>query len=123
MDSQIPFFCGSSENCLKLGHPDAPYQAIQNIEKHFVVVGTLEELDKSLFVMECLMQEYLSGLVKLKKRFLEKNKHQKNRDVVPLNIKARKEMKNRLKGEYIVYNYVKERLDQQYTQCVKDRKM
>ena len=62
MDSQIPFFCGEDLECLFLGNREALRIAKENIQKHFIVVGTLEDLDKTHVVMECLMPERLSQL-------------------------------------------------------------
>ena len=118
MDSQIPYLCGDTQECLTLGHPEAPEKTIENIEKNFLVVGTLEEMDKTYAVMECLVPEYLSGLVDLKNSLMVKfrSKHKK---VTSLNSTARKVVKERLGSEYIVYNYVKERLEKQYKKCKK----
>ena len=53
MDSQIPFFCGDSDDCRTLGSETALATAIENIEKNFVMVGVLEQLQESLTVLEC----------------------------------------------------------------------
>ena len=63
LDSQIPFLCGDSEECRTLGHPAAVNLTIANIERSFVVVGVLEQLDKTVEVMECLMPIVMKGLV------------------------------------------------------------
>ena len=118
MDSQIPFFCGDSEKCLNLGNIEAPKLAIRNIEKHFLVVGTLAEMDKTYAVMECLMPEYLSGLVNLNNK-QKIQKHSEHKEVVALNSTARMVLEERLQSEYTVYNYVKEKLDRQYRECQK----
>ena len=57
LDSQIPFFCGDSVTCRSLGRWEATADtsiitgsrealalAMSNINKHFVVVGLLEEV-------------------------------------------------------------------------------
>ena len=63
LDSQIPFLCGDSYECRTLGHPAAVDLTIANIEQSFVVVGVLEELEKTVEVMECLMPTVMKGLV------------------------------------------------------------
>ena len=63
MDSQIPFLCGDSEECRTFGHPAAVNLTIANIERSFVVVGVLEQLDKTVEVMECLIPNVMKGLV------------------------------------------------------------
>ena len=117
IDSQIPFFCGDTIDCLTLGHPDAARKSIENIEKDFIVVGTLAMMDKTFAVMECLIPDYLVGLKDIKRKLMIK-KHSKHDKTVPLNAKARKMMKRRLKSEYEVYNYVRDRLNRQYEECL-----
>ena len=58
MDSQIPFFCGDSEDCRTLGSQTALEMALFNIEHKFVAVGVLELLPQSLAVLECKIPNY-----------------------------------------------------------------
>ena len=51
-----------------MGHPDAVGLTIANIKKNFVMVGVLEELEKSVEVMECLMPTQMKGLVDIYKK-------------------------------------------------------
>ena len=51
MDSQIAFFCGNSRECRTLGSDKALEIAKQNIEKHYVTVGVLEDIDVSMEVL------------------------------------------------------------------------
>ena len=48
--------------CRTIGSRDALEQAKRNIVKNFVVVGTLEDLDMTHAVMECLMPTLFKGL-------------------------------------------------------------
>ena len=54
MDSQIPYFCGDTEECRTLGSRQALETAKANIESTFVVVGVLEELDMTHKVRTCI---------------------------------------------------------------------
>ena len=63
LDSQLPFLCGDSEECRTLGHPQAVARTIANIEHSFLVVGVLEQLEKTVTVLECLMPSTMKGLV------------------------------------------------------------
>ena len=45
---KITWFCGTSEACRTLGHPDSLPVAITNIERDFLVVGVLEEVKITL---------------------------------------------------------------------------
>ena len=122
MDSQIPYFCGSDDDCLTFGHPKAAQKAIESIEKNFVVVGIMEEMNKSIAVMECLLSDFLTGFMKIKTRF-SANFHKAHKNNVPLNNLAREEMEYRMANEYLVYNYVKRRLNDQYLECVNSGKI
>ena len=64
MDSQIPFFCGDSVDCRTLGSPTSVKKAIENIEKHFVMVRVLEHIHESLAVMESKMPQYFKVFIK-----------------------------------------------------------
>ena len=62
MDSQIPYFCGDTEECRTLGSRKALETAKANIESTFEVVGVLEELDMTHKVMTCLNMPIMQGL-------------------------------------------------------------
>ena len=58
---KITWFCGTSEACRTLGHPESIPLAIANIERDFVVVGVLEEvktLHSSLKRKELSLQKH-----------------------------------------------------------------
>ena len=116
LDSQIPFFCGDSPECLTLGSEAGLAQAMQNIESHFLMVGTLEELDKSYLVMECTMPGYMQGLQDMD-RHTDLHKRDKHGHTIPLSREAREVMENRLENEYRLYTFVRERLEKQYQKC------
>ena len=97
-------------------------RTIESIEKNFIVIGTLEEMDKSFAVMECLIPEYLSGIVDLKRKFMI-HKHSKHKKNVELSEDARKVIRERLNNEYLVYEYVKKRLDKQFKECLQAGKI
>ena len=90
--------------------------AMKNIADHFLMVGTLAELDKSYTVMECIMPDYLHGLgeFNIKTDFHKRDKHE---DVEPLSSEAREVMEERLENEYKLYEFVRERLNNQYNEC------
>ena len=62
MDSQIPYFCGDTEECRTLGSRKALETAKANIESTFEVVGVLEELDMTHKVRTCLNMPQHAGL-------------------------------------------------------------
>ena len=117
MDSQITFFCGEDIECLFLGNPEALRIAKENIQKHFIVVGLLEDLDKTHTVMECLMPEKMHQL-RREHRKKELHVHSVHKMSQSLSEEAEVVMRERLALEYDLYNFVKERLDTQYQDCV-----
>ena len=119
MDSQIPYFCGDSLDCRTFGNPLALEKAKENIEKNFLMVGTLESLDKSHAVMECLMPEQMQGLHEMHKKG-DLHVHSEHKTTVPLSDEAREVMKERMKAEYELYQFVQDRLEQQYEVCAQN---
>ena len=63
------------------------------------------------------MPEYLQGLVEMHKK-TDFHKRDKHENVVPLSSEARNVMKERLKNEYKLYEFVKKQLNKQYRKCV-----
>ena len=118
MDSQIPYFCGDSVECRTFGNPKAVEQAKKNIEEHFLVVGTLSSLAVSHLVMECLMPDQMQGLAEMHKKG-DLHVHSQHKKVLPLSKEARKVMEERMKPEYELYTFVQERLEKQYSECLK----
>jgi len=84
------------------------------------MVGALESLDKSHFVMECLMPEQMQGLAEMHKKG-DLHVHGEHKKTVPLSEEAGKVMRERLQPEYELYNFVQDRLERQYEQCLKSR--
>jgi len=115
MDSQIPFFCGDSIDCRTIGSDEALKMAITNINTKFVTVGLLEEFDKSLIVMECKLNSFLKGLPARQK--YTQHHENKNTQQKRVSEQTRDILRARLKHEYILYEYVRTRLDTQYRHC------
>lgn len=116
MDSQIPFFCGEDLECLFLGNREALRIAKENIQKHFIVVGTLEDLDKTHVVMECLMPERLSQLRREHRR-QNLHVHSQHKSAQSLSAEAERVLRERLSLEYELYTFVTQRLEAQYQEC------
>ena len=76
----------------------------------------MEEMDKTIMVMECIMPEYMKGLVELNKQ-TDIHRHSKHDKVIPLSSKAREVMKARLSREYELYEFVKNKLERQFREC------
>ena len=49
-----PYFCGQNDECRRHNSRPALAAAIGNVEKHFPVVGVLEEMNRTLWAMQTL---------------------------------------------------------------------
>ena len=47
-----PYFCGQSDECRRHNSRSALSTAIDNVERHFPVVGVLEEMNRTLWAMQ-----------------------------------------------------------------------
>ena len=57
-----PYFCGQDLECPKHNSQWALQRAKANVDQHYPVVGVLEELDKSLMVMQTLMPRFFGRI-------------------------------------------------------------
>merc|ERR1712156_15124 len=55
------FFCGQDEDCTGLNTEIALRKARENVEKHYAAVGVLEELNKTLTVLEHYVPRFFKG--------------------------------------------------------------
>jgi len=55
------FFCGQDDDCTGLNTEIALRKAKENVEKHYAVVGVLEELNKTLTVLEHYVPRFFKG--------------------------------------------------------------
>jgi len=58
---QTMFFCGHSDHCTGFNTEIALRKAKENVEKHYAVVGVLEELNKTLTVLEHYVPRFFKG--------------------------------------------------------------
>ncbi len=63
--SQIMFFCGHKTHCCVVNSERAFRDAVDNVERHFAVVGVLEEMDKSLAVLERYLPRFFDGVTQV----------------------------------------------------------
>lgn len=57
-----PYFCGQDLECTKHNSRWAILRAMESVDRHYPVVGVLEELEKSLMVMQSLMPRFFGGI-------------------------------------------------------------
>jgi len=55
------FFCGQDDDCTGFNTEIAMRKAKENVEKHYAVVGVLEELNKTLTVLEHYVPRFFKG--------------------------------------------------------------
>ncbi|CAG0917928.1 unnamed protein product [Notodromas monacha] len=110
-DLTIPYFCGHHDDCLKLNNQWAFQQAKENVEKHFTVVGVLEELNVTLATLENNLPEFFHGVQKLYFDDLMKVKWNYNKER-PRGVESAvaDRLRQNLTLEYAFYNFVKQRL-------------
>ena len=65
--TMIPYFCGEEAFC-KIPSEQSLEKAIDNIEKHYLFVGVLEEFELSLRVFEELLPSFFTGSARLFKQ-------------------------------------------------------
>jgi len=58
---QTMFFCGHSDDCTGFNTEVAMKKAKDNVERHYAVVGVLEELNKTLTVLEHYVPRFFKG--------------------------------------------------------------
>ena len=121
MDSQVAFFCGDSEDCLRLGSEESLARAEENIEAHYITVGVLELLEESLAVLECLLPDYFTSLTELHQNtdLHMRNKHNTAGEKRKLTQEAAHIMTQRLHNEFRLYEFIKRRIIKQYKDCQK----
>ncbi|XP_022246863.1 uronyl 2-sulfotransferase-like isoform X2 [Limulus polyphemus] len=61
----LPYFCGQDRRCLIHNHPWALWQAKQNIQRFYPVVGVLEDMNTTLIVLENTLPRFFRGAFKL----------------------------------------------------------
>ncbi|XP_076366493.1 uncharacterized protein LOC143255146 isoform X3 [Tachypleus tridentatus] len=111
-DLAIPYFCGHKEECMSLNNRAALELAITNVKKYYVVVGVLEEMNKTLAVLEGYIPRFFKGAPKLysiKPKVQNQNFRKKK-----VSEEIKKILKKNLTMEYEFYKFICKRLYDQY---------
>ena len=113
--SQIAFFCGNDMLCDKFESQEALTMAKENVEKYYAVVGVLEQLDKSLEVLENYVPRYFANARKTHNSMYIQWRHRNKNIYKPKTPKYIKEaLKANFTAEYEFYEFCKQRLEKQY---------
>ncbi|XP_002740642.1 uronyl 2-sulfotransferase-like [Saccoglossus kowalevskii] len=117
----IPYFCGQDPGCYEPTRY-ALETAKQNVLKHFIFVGVLEEFTTSLLILEQILPQFFQGAPEAYQQTQEKGLVESYKSVQRKepseNVKAI--MKERLSLEYEFYYFVKRRFDLIKDQLISD---
>jgi len=112
---QTMFFCGHSDDCTGFNTEIAMKKAMENVEKHYAVVGILEDLNKTLTVLEHYVPRFFKGA--LNTYWEEVHMYSKiNRNIYkPPVAEATKEIvRKNFTREIEFFEFCKQRLHKQY---------
>ena len=115
--SQLSFFCGMHPDCNFFESEKALQRAKDNVEKYYAVVAVLEEINKSLYVLENYIPRFFRNARKLygqlmndtRKRGVNKNMYKPK-----MPQKLRNILMNNFSLEIEFYEFCKARLQKQY---------
>jgi len=112
---QTMFFCGHADDCTGFNTEVALRKAKENVEKHYAVVGVLEELNKTLTVLEHYVPRFFKGAKDV--YWNEVQKFSKiNRNIYkPTTLESTKELvRKNFTREIEFFQFCKQRLHQQF---------
>lgn len=109
----VPYFCGHDPRCLIVQNSWALDKARQNIERHFSVVGVLEDLNMTLTLLEKSVPIFFRGAAAFyHKEGLHENRNRSGPSkVAPW---TRDMLRRNLSLEYELYEFVRQRLHAQW---------
>ncbi|XP_071519576.1 uronyl 2-sulfotransferase homolog pip-like [Panulirus ornatus] len=112
----IEFFCGHESYCPLFGDLEGLQQAKAVVEKEFAVVGLLEEWDKTLTVLEHYVPRFFKGATRKYYENIHENKIRRNENFYKPRVEqqARDYLKRNFTIEYEFYDFLHQRLNQQY---------
>ena len=59
------FFCGQHRHCVMFNNRQALIDAIRNLDREYLIVGLVEELETSYALLEKALPRYFTGLTSL----------------------------------------------------------
>merc|ERR1711884_927130 len=109
------FFCGQDDDCTGFNTEVAMKKAMYNVEKHYAVVGILEELNKTLTVLEHYVPRFFKGA--LNTYWEEIHMYSKiNRNIYkpPVSEATKEIVRKNFTREIEFFEFCKQRLHKQY---------
>ncbi|XP_055943057.1 heparan sulfate 2-O-sulfotransferase pipe-like [Argiope bruennichi] len=115
---QLPYFCGQEPECQMLNDDGALQKAKQNIEKYYAVVGTLEDMNMTLQVLEAVLPHFFRGAYHVYHNLGVHRNQNLHKEHVKEEVKE--VLRANLTAEYELYYFVQQRLYQQYQTLVEE---
>jgi len=109
------FFCGQDDNCTGFNTEIAMRRAMHNVESHYAVVGVLEDLNKTLTVLEHYVPRFFKGA--LNTYWNEVHMFSKiNRNIYkpPVSEATKELVRRNFTHEIEFFEFCKQRLHKQY---------
>ncbi|KAG0412190.1 hypothetical protein HPB47_010670, partial [Ixodes persulcatus] len=104
----MPYFCGHDVRCTTVGDPWALRTAMEHMDRHFAVVGVLEDMNATLALLERRLPAFFRGALQLYRQFAVHQNRNERRKPVPAEI--REQLRHNLSTEYELYHLVRQRL-------------
>merc|ERR1719189_1426253 len=114
------FFCGQKLYCSGFNTDVALRKAKYNVEKHYAVVGVLEDFNRTLAVLEHYIPKIFKGSLGVYRKML-KSEHplpNENKHKHPLDKTTRDILQKNFTREMEFYDFCKQRLHRQYMRMV-----
>lgn len=109
------FFCGQDKGCTGFNTEEAMQKAKENVEKHYSVVGILEEINMTLTVLEHYVPRFFKGAKRIYWEGMNKfSKVNKNIYKPKVDSKTKDIVRRNFTREIEFYNFCKDRLYKQY---------
>ncbi|CAK8694315.1 unnamed protein product [Clavelina lepadiformis] len=110
----VPYFCGQDPGCMSRSQW-AVDKAKENIKKHYVFVGILEDLDTSLRLLEAILPKYFKNALNIyhnpENERLKFETHTKNKKKTSEAAKEFLKTQTSIKLEYDLYVFVQNELN------------
>ncbi|XP_063931052.1 heparan sulfate 2-O-sulfotransferase pipe [Zophobas morio] len=112
---QSMFFCGHRSECLPFNTKGALEKAKRVVEQHYAVVGVLEDLNKTLIVLENYIPKFFTGASSIYWNEISRFNHiNKNGFKPSVSEDVKKKVRSNFTREIEFYQFCKQRLHKQY---------